>query len=268
MARDLADKRAFERVRSGAMPDLAWNKRWWEEEYRWVTGGEEWSESWGGSEAQWFGSIYPRIHRLLPVDRVLEIAPGFGRWTKFLMPLTRREYVGVDISSECVTRCRDIFRKVKRARFYTNDGLSLDMVRDATFDFVFSFDSLVHAEIDVLEAYVPQVLRKLRAGGAAFLHHANWLAAGEADNPHGRAVSVTADNVRQLVERSGGVMLLQETINWGTNACIDCFSVFGRSDGHRAPDRIDIHNPHFMTEASIIRDVQSAYSRLAPSGPA
>ena len=43
------------------MPDLNSNKECWGGLYHWANGGEEWSASWGGSEAQWFGSIYPRL---------------------------------------------------------------------------------------------------------------------------------------------------------------------------------------------------------------
>ena len=68
------------------MPELDWNKAVFDGNYDWRQGGEEWSAPWGGSEAQWFGSLYPRLHRLLPAGRILEIAPGFGRWTKFLIP--------------------------------------------------------------------------------------------------------------------------------------------------------------------------------------
>ena len=60
------------------MPDLNWNKTVWGSTYGWQAGGEEWSETWGSSEAQWFGSIFPRLHRFLPARQILEIAPG---WT-------------------------------------------------------------------------------------------------------------------------------------------------------------------------------------------
>ena len=32
-------------------------------------------------DSQWFGLIFPRIHAFLPTGTILEIAPGFGRWT-------------------------------------------------------------------------------------------------------------------------------------------------------------------------------------------
>ena len=49
--------------------------------YDWSRAGEEWSEGWGGSHAQWYGVVLPRIARFLPASSILEIAPGHGRWT-------------------------------------------------------------------------------------------------------------------------------------------------------------------------------------------
>ena len=48
--------------------------------YDWKEAGEEWSQPWGSSAAQWAGTIFPRIRECLPADTILEIAPGFGRW--------------------------------------------------------------------------------------------------------------------------------------------------------------------------------------------
>src|SRR6266567_7931064 len=52
--------------------------------YDWRDAGEEWSESWGTSAAQWSGAILPRIQGCLPTGTILEIGPGFGRWTNYL----------------------------------------------------------------------------------------------------------------------------------------------------------------------------------------
>jgi hypothetical protein len=47
------------------------------------------------------------------------------------------------------------------------------MVPDDSIDFVFSFDSLVHAEADVMQAYLNQLVRKLKLNGVGFIHHSN-----------------------------------------------------------------------------------------------
>ncbi|MBW8801357.1 MAG: hypothetical protein JF597_49775, partial [Streptomyces sp.] len=51
------------------------------DEWDWSTQGDEWSTWWGGTPALWHGALLPRVHQWLPAGRVLEIAPGFGRWT-------------------------------------------------------------------------------------------------------------------------------------------------------------------------------------------
>ena len=64
-------------------------------------------------------------------------------------------------------------RTVPISSYFVNDGKSLEMVVDGGIDFIFSFDSLVHAEEPVLKAYAAEFAKKLRPNGAAFLHHSN-----------------------------------------------------------------------------------------------
>jgi hypothetical protein len=45
------------------------------------------------------------------------------------------------------------------------------MIADGSIDLAFSFDSLVHAEADVLSFYLAQLATKLRSDGVAFIHH-------------------------------------------------------------------------------------------------
>ena len=123
------------------MPDLEWNKTLWNDQYEWSESGDEWSKYWGGPRAQWYGAIFPRITRWLPAQRVLEIAPGFGRWSQFLLRQTT-EFYGVDLSARCVQRCRQRFLAFDRAHFVQNDGVSLQLIEDGAIDFVFSFDPL------------------------------------------------------------------------------------------------------------------------------
>lgn len=243
------------------MPDLNWNKAYWDGGYDWKGRGEEWSEAWGGSEAQWFGSIYPRIHRYLPADAILEIAPGFGRWTHFLLKYSTGHYHGIDMSDECITYCREVFGNQSNTNFSVNDGLSLDEVQDNAFDLVFSFDSLVHAELDVHERYIPQILNKLKDNGIAFIHHSNWAAADETrENRHCRGENVSTEAFSEIVQNNGGQVLVQEALNWGTDKLIDAFTLFAKHN--RFPDRkpVLIENPDFMREANILRNVHSKYN--------
>ena len=91
----------------------------------------------------------PRIARFLPAGSILEIAPGHGRWTDFL-----REHCDtlsiVDLDAACIDACRERFAGDERIAYHVNDGRSLDMIEDGSVDFAFSFDSLVHADAEVV----------------------------------------------------------------------------------------------------------------------
>jgi SAM-dependent methyltransferase len=250
------------------MPDLNWNRAVWDKAYTWHDQGEEWSSAWGGSEAQWFGAIFPRLHRFLPAGRILEIAPGFGRWTRFLIPACD-EFVGVDLSPKCTAACRERFSACKHASFFVNDGQSLEAVAEKNYDLVFSFDSLVHADPAVLAAYIPQILMRLSSVGVAFLHHSNLLEyKSPIGNTHGRSASVSADLVASFVGNSGGKILVQEVVNWGGEHLIDCLTLFTRAANYPAAQTVKLRNPLFMGEAKIIQHFQSLYSRIVDERPA
>ena len=48
--------------------------------------------------------------------------------------------------------------RATHASFHQNDGLTLNIAGSDKFDFIFSFDSLVHAKAEVFKAYIPQIL--------------------------------------------------------------------------------------------------------------
>jgi SAM-dependent methyltransferase len=251
------------------MPSVEQNLQSWNKQYPWPQAGEEWSKVWGGSEAQWFFVIYPRIHRFLPAKTLLEIAPGYGRWTQYLLDYCER-LVGVDLSSTCVDACRRRFAAVRTSAFHVNNGYSLEMVADGSIDFTFTFDSLVHAESDVVAAYLTELARKLKPTGVAFLHHSNLGAfrdphTGELpptlQNRHWRATSVSASWLARECTRVGLRCASQEIVNWGIEQLTDCFSVVMRAEGSVRGDHLVIENPNFMKEAHHVAKVSRLYQR-------
>lgn len=243
------------------MPNLDWNKETWGGNYDWCGRGEEWSVCWGSSEAQWYGSLFPRLHRRLPAGRVLEIAPGFGRWTHYLLRHTREAYLGIDIAQNAIESCRQTFAEHEHARFEVNDGTSLAAAPAEMFDLVFSFDSLVHAELEVHAQYIPQILLKLQPEGVAFIHHSNWAESPECGEPplHYRARSVSASAFAELVHKAGGHVLIQECIQWGEGRLIDCLTLFCRSDCSHRPETRRFDNSGFMEEARLICTTHQPY---------
>lgn len=250
------------------MPSLRDNRRHWSS-YAWPHSGDEWSIGWGGTPYLWHGTIAPRIAAAVPTGHILEIGPGRGRCTQFLLALCRQLTI-VDLVRDCIDHCRQRFRDVPHVRCIHNDGRSLAMIPDASVDFAFSWDSLVHAEADVLDAYISQLGTKLRPGGLAFFHHSNIGQYRDAsgrlmiDNPHWRATSVTAAVVRELCTRAGLWCLVQEIVPWGGDEFNDCFTYFARPEqpGPAPPTRVVRHDA-MGQEVSNLRRLADLYRPLA-----
>ncbi len=154
------------------MPSVSENRAFWDSDHGWMHAGDIWSSMWGSPEAQWHGTILPRIYHFLPAQTILEIATGMGRWTQFLLDSCDR-FIGVDLAARCVEACRTRFVSCEHASFFQNDGRTLGMVEDRSVDFAFTFDSLVHADEATLSSYVKELARTLTPDGVAFIHHSN-----------------------------------------------------------------------------------------------
>ena len=157
------------------MPTVEQNLFLWGTADGWKDDGDRWSVKWGSTELEWSTSIFPRIRKFLPAPTILEIAPGFGRWTQFLKGFCDR-LIAIDVSPACIERCKQRFASDAHVHCYVNDGRSLPIVEDRSVDFAFSFDSLVHVEADVIAAYLRELGKKLKPGGFAFIHHSNLRA--------------------------------------------------------------------------------------------
>jgi SAM-dependent methyltransferase len=236
------------------MASVEENRDYWRG-YDWSRGGEEWSETWGGSELQWNGAILPRIAPFLPCESALEIACGHGRWSRHLRPSCGR-LILVDLVADAVEACRRRFAGDPGVSCFQNDGRSLPMAPAGSLDFVFSFDSLVHCEFEDLEAYLREIAQKLNADGVGFLHHSNFAAVRardpDAPNNHWRAESVSAELVVDACGRAGLRCISQEIVNWGDAFGNDCFSIVTRPGSVWARDLVRVENLHFMGEAKSL----------------
>jgi ubiquinone/menaquinone biosynthesis C-methylase UbiE len=267
------------------MPSIDANRRLWNDDYTWTADGDEWSEHWGCAELQWHGSLLPRVRQFLPAARVVEIAPGRGRWTQFLLDACDH-LTGVDLSPTCVQACRERFADHENAVFHETDGRHLTGVPDGTTDFVFSFDSLVHAELDVMEAYLREVARVLTPQGAAFLHHSNvwahrryygprrWIPfystvarTGLIDPHNWRGYTVSAERIAHAAERVGLRAIRQEIVPWNSRHLIDCMTTLVRRGASADTTPCRIENPLFEMEARSWGTVRALYGARPRTTP-
>jgi SAM-dependent methyltransferase len=253
------------------MADVDHNLAIWSREWDWAAEGDEWSAWWGGTRAMWYGALLPRIHSFLPAGTILEVAPGYGRWTQFLKDACE-QLVIVDLAERCIEHCRERFSTSANIEYHVNDGRSLQMVADNSVDFAFSFDSMVHVDANVMNAYLEQLARKLTPDGIGFIHHSNIgsyraltrlarkapASRLDALARHGvlinlrawRDESMTADLFAQQCEAAGLLCIGQEKINWEHGRyLIDCISQFTRRGSRCERSRTVVKNPRFTDEA-------------------
>ena len=266
------------------MPTIHENISVWDHSYDWTSAGEEWSIEWGGSYMQWHGTILPRIRAFLPAHTILEISPGFGRWTDFLKDNCTNLIV-VDLAEKCIKACKERFATCSHITYFVNDGESLDMIPDNAIDLIFSFDSLVHVEDKVMSAYISQFPRKLKQNGVAFIHHSNLgeysnyfkmllkisrfprllgilIRYGVLDNVliQGRDASMTARKMRIYAEENGLQCISQELINWNSkHALIDCMSIVVQKGSIWSRDNRVLRNDSFMREAKNLSNLSRLY---------
>lgn len=249
------------------MPSIDQNRASWDSPKPWARRGEQWSEAWGSTDAMWHGTILPRIAPFLPARHLLEIAPGHGRITAYLLRHCAA-YTGIDLAVSAVEQCRTRFADVPHARFEVTDGRSLPGLQDGAVDFAFSWDSLVHVCADVMTAYLAEIARVLAPGGVAFLHHgtlADYVDKGvlTIPNPHWRDPGVSAELIRDEAQRCGLACPTQELVQWGSPHHTDCFTVLRRPVDSSEPaveTRVERH-PDMGAESSHFKTIDSLYWR-------
>ena len=244
------------------MPTITENRAIFEH-YAWPEAGDEWSHEWGSSRMFFFGTVLPRIAAFVPCGHLLEIAPGYGRCTQYLLRLCE-QLTAVDLAENCVQACRERFADAAHARFELGDGKSVPFVDDATVDFAFSFDSLVHADAEAMGGYLPELARVLKPGAYAFVHHSNLGAYVDAPtgeptvpNPEFRDPTVSGDAVRAWAAEAGLACLAQELLNWHSPHYTDCISLLRSADVSGAP--IVSRHPDLATEYRNLRRVDELF---------
>jgi methyltransferase family protein len=81
----------------------------------------------------------------------LEIGPGGGRWTRYLLGF-RKLYV-IDYYSELLEDVKRRFRR-PHVTFIKNNGTDFPGIDDHSVDYLFSFGTFVHLDTYLIEAYL------------------------------------------------------------------------------------------------------------------
>jgi len=165
------------RISCPRMPTVDWNKRWGRQIEEHVESGQDfwWGCQWG--DPHQLATLSAVAERYItpnvgPDTVAMEIGPGGGRWTQFLV--SARELVLVDLNPEFFPYLEERFKDAPAAlRFYATRDSELDGIDSASIDFVFSFGVFVHIDPDDIRGYLEHIARVVRPGGLAIVQYAD-----------------------------------------------------------------------------------------------
>ena len=169
--------------------------------YDWSSRGEEWS-----STEEKLSLVKQVLEPNIPVgSRVLEIGPGGGRWTEFLVERADQLTV-VDLTPQCINLCRERFKDYSNISYFVNDGKDLGFLPPKSIDSIWSFDVFVHIQSQDVENYVRQFASILAEGGRGVIHHG-----AEGIQADGWRSDMTAQKMLDMCARYGLIVLRQFT---------------------------------------------------------
>jgi ubiquinone/menaquinone biosynthesis C-methylase UbiE len=207
-------------------PTLEWNKNW--NNYKWEKNGDEWNnqaafcnqpyEKWKNSIIENF--IKPNITK---ESTALEIGPGHGRWTEFM--LSSKKLFLVDLNEHCIKYCKKKFSKYKNIIYFINNGKKLSFIESGPIDFIFSYDSFVHMEKGIIDSYFSEFSRILKEGGKAIIHHSGHrnLLFYKINKrmAKGCRANVSKQDIRKLANKNN-LIIKYQIDSWGKNKEYNC----------------------------------------------
>ncbi len=140
----------------------------------------------------------------------LEIGPGGGRWTRYLLGFGKL-YV-VDYHDELLKELRKNFNKPNMV-FVKNNGSDFPGIEEGSIDYLFSFGTFVHLDIHLIESYLKNIRPLVKPGVNIVIHYADktkimaQVRKSFSDN--------TPDKMRKMVLDSGYKILEEDlTTMW------------------------------------------------------
>jgi SAM-dependent methyltransferase len=134
---------------------------------------------------------------------VLEIGPGGGRWTQYLLPA--RKVVVVELNPQFFDYLRERFgADAAKLSFYETSGYELAGIDSDSIDFVFSFGTFVHLAPEGIDQYLGEIRRVLRPGAVSSIQYADRTKPYFGDAGDSRGFSnMNAGEMERLLARHG-----------------------------------------------------------------
>ena len=215
------------------MPTVKWNKRWADDLARTIKNdripgmyGTQWGDPDVSGLRYWIRRITRRSkspgnlseviqYYITPFvtsnSIVLEIGPGGGRWTKYL--LNAKEIILADLNAEFFPYLSDRFQTHSSIlRFHHTSGYELDGIESDYVDFVFPFGTFVHIDPDDILRYLGSIERVLKPNGIAAIQYSDktkkaaQMNRGFSDMNPSRMESFISNYAFKLVDHNTGLL--------------------------------------------------------------
>jgi len=105
-----------------------------------------------------------------PEDTAVEIGPGGGRWTRYLLDF-KKLYV-VDYHVELLAELKKNFCK-PGMEFIKNNGTDFPGIAERSIDYLFSFGTFVHLDAPIIEIYLANMKKILKPGANAVIQYSD-----------------------------------------------------------------------------------------------
>jgi SAM-dependent methyltransferase len=115
-----------------------------------------------------------------PTRTCIEIGPGGGRWTRYLLGF--KTLYAVDYHQELLDELAKNFARPNIIPV-RNSGSDFPAIPDQSVDFVFSFGVFVHLDLPIVTAYLAEISRVLKPGGRAVIQYSDKTKPVAAANP-------------------------------------------------------------------------------------
>ena len=148
----------------------------------------------------------------------LEIGPGGGRWTQYLLGFAK--VLAVDFHQQVLDQLKRDFRSSQNIVYIKNNGSDLPGIGQETVDFAFSFGIFVHLDFNTITSYLQEIRRVIKCGGNVVIQYSDktkimaQLNEGFSDND--------PDKMRQAVTAAGFQIIEEDTTSLWHSAVIRC----------------------------------------------
>ena len=159
---------------------------------------------------------------LTPQHTALEIGPGGGRWTRYMLGF-KQIYV-VDYYAPLLDELRKNFKQ-KHIIPVKNHGTDFPGIPDQSVDFVFSFGTFVHLEPPIIEKYLQNLRRVIRPTANVVIHYSDMTKIMAREN---KGFSQNTPSEMRRMVLNAGYCILEEDLTTMWHSSIVRFATLDR----------------------------------------